>query len=59
VPWQQGTSVSTETGQLPTVVTFDSVGLTDPAELTFYKDGASENVSISQSGEIRRSADDQ
>jgi general secretion pathway protein H len=55
--WEQGTSVATTDGRLPALLTFDPVGLTEPARLTLFRDGAVERIAVEASGEIRRVAD--
>jgi general secretion pathway protein H len=56
--WSKGTTVATSDGRLPALVTFDPVGLTEPATFTLYRDGAMQRVAIDPSGEIRRVSDD-
>ena len=52
--WEQGTSIAVEDGRLPALLTFDSVGLSEPTQLTLYRDGVTERVAVDASGEIRR-----
>lgn len=56
--WNDGTTVATGDGRLPALVTFDPVGLTEPATFTLYRDGAMQRIAIDPSGEIRRVSDD-
>jgi general secretion pathway protein H len=56
--WSKGTTVATNDGRLPALVTFDPVGLTEPQMFTLYRDGAMQRVAIDPSGEIRRLSDD-
>jgi general secretion pathway protein H len=55
--WIKGTTIATSDGRLPALVTFDPVGLTEPATFTFYRDGAMQRIAIDSSGEIRRIPD--
>jgi len=55
--WSEGTTVATADGRLPALLTFDPVGLTEPALFTLYRDGAMVRVSVDVAGEIRRVSD--
>lgn len=56
--WSSGTTVATVDGRLPALLTFDPVGLTEPATFTLYRDGVSQTVAIDPSGAIRRVSGD-
>lgn len=58
VDWREGTSISTADGRLPALVTFDSVGLAEAAEVTLFRDGAQDGVFVETSGRIGRLSDD-
>jgi general secretion pathway protein H len=55
--WEQGTSVATAGGELPVVMSFDPVGLTEPAEFTLFRGRSRERVTVDGSGEIARAGD--
>ena len=56
--WNTGTTVATADGRLPALLTFDPVGLTEPATLTLYRDGATARIAIDPSGQITRAPGD-
>jgi general secretion pathway protein H len=53
-PWQEGTSVSHSSGQLPAALGFDNMGMADAASLSFFRGGATETVLIDSAGNISR-----
>lgn len=54
--WSKGTTVATGDGRLPALLRFDPVGLTEPATVTLYRDGAIQSVTVGPSGEITRAS---
>lgn len=59
VSWRADTSVAVGDGRLPAAILFDSVGLTEPAEIILFRNGLKDGVVIDASGRIGRLADDQ
>jgi general secretion pathway protein H len=55
-PWNDGTSVAPANGRLPLLVTFDPIGLADPASLVLNRNGRTQALTINPAGEIRRGA---
>jgi len=58
VNWRPDTSVAMGDGRLPAAILFDSVGLTESAAITLFRDGRKDGVAIDASGRIGRLADD-
>lgn len=58
VDWRPDTSVAMDDGRLPAAILFDSVGLTEPAAITLFRNGRKDGVLIDASGRIGRLADD-
>jgi general secretion pathway protein H len=58
VNWRADTTVAIGDGRLPTAVTFDSIGLTEPVRITLFRDGAKDGVILDGSGRIGRLFDD-
>lgn len=54
--WRDGTSASVDDAHDHARIMFDPVGLTEQAVIRLHRDGASEVVTISGSGDIRRGA---
>lgn len=55
--WEPGTSVAATNRNLPIVLMFDPVGLTEPAEFTLFRGRARERVAVDSSGQITRADD--
>jgi general secretion pathway protein H len=56
--WGDGTTIATRDNRLPAMVTFDPIGLAEPASFTLFRDGAKDGVAVDPSGDIRRLDDD-
>lgn len=58
VDWRPDTSVAMGDGRLPATIVFDSVGLTEPTQITLFRGSARDGVIVDSSGRIGRLADE-
>jgi general secretion pathway protein H len=55
--WAEDTSVSVGDGRLPQTLVFDPLGLSDPGEVTLFRDGRAARVRLDGAGNIERGDD--
>jgi general secretion pathway protein H len=55
--WNERTTVAADDGRLPAIVTFDPMGLAEPASFTLFSGGAKDGIVIDPSGRMTRLSD--
>lgn len=53
-PWSEQTTVAADDGRLPAIVTFDPMGLAEPASFTLFNGDAKDGIVIDPSGRMTR-----